>query len=145
MMKIKETKKNEWFRNIFLESFGFCENRSISEKQAEIFKRNLKEIPDKHDNAYYYCGIIANKKIKLQESSVYNGCTAGHAKTLYRSIYSLTIKQDNTEKENQIRKEIDRLEEKFDILCDQNANDDILDEIENKIDSLYYELSSIKF
>lgn len=146
MEKIKETKKNEWFRNAFLVSFGFCENKSISEKQADVFKKYLKENSNnyKNTNAYYYYGIISGKKIKLQESSVFDGSTKGH-KTLYRYDYSLTIKPDNTDAENHIKNEIKKLNEKFNELCKQNASDDVLDEIENKIDSLYGELHRIKF
>lgn len=43
MEKIRETKYNEWFRNIFLESFGHCKSKQISEKQGLIFEKYLKE------------------------------------------------------------------------------------------------------
>ena len=46
MEKIRETKYNEWFRNIFLESFGHCKNKQISEKQGLIFEKYLKEDPE---------------------------------------------------------------------------------------------------
>lgn len=147
MEKIRETKYNDWFRNVFLESFGLCENKSISEKQAKIFERNLKEEPDnwKHANAFYYSGIVSGKKIRLQESSVYNGCTKGHTKTLYRTVYSLTIKADNTEAENEIRKEIKALNEKWDDLYNQKASDEELNNLENEIDLLYKKLDQLRF
>lgn len=75
MEKIRETKYNEWFRNTFLESFGHCKGKQISEKQGLIFEKYLKEDPEnwRHANAFYYSGIISGKKIRLQESSAYNG------------------------------------------------------------------------
>lgn len=147
MEKIKETKYNEWFRNVFLESFGFCEYKNISEKQGLIFEKYLKEEPDnwRHANAFYYSGIIAGKKIRLQESSAYNGCTKGHTKTLYRTVYSVTIKADNTEEENQIRKEIKEFNNAFYTAADSGASDEELDSIEEKLDSLYKILDELRF
>ena len=64
MEKIRETKYNEWFRNTFLESFGHCKGKQISEKQGLIFEKYLKEDPEnwRHANAFYYSGIISGKK-----------------------------------------------------------------------------------
>lgn len=147
MKKIKETKYNEWFRNVFLLSFGTCEHKKITEKQGQIFEKYLEEELEnwKHSNAYYYSGIISGKKIRLQESSVYNGCTKGHTKTLYKSVYSVTIKEDNTEQEKQIKREIEQLERDFDIAADNSASDAELDKIEDKIDDLYDKLKELRF
>ena len=147
MKKIKETKYNDWFRNVFLESFGICDHKEISEKQGMIFKRYLEEESDnwRHSNAFYYSGIISGKKIRLQESSVYNGSTKGHTKTLYRSVYYITIQTDNTEEENKIRKEIDKLNKDWDISYNSGANDEELDEIEEKIHDLYKKLNELRF
>lgn len=47
--KLKEI-KNEWFLG-FIESFGLCECKKISEKQANIFAKYGKEI--NKDNRFY--------------------------------------------------------------------------------------------
>lgn len=147
MEKIKETKYNDWFRNTFLNSFGLCEHKDISEKQGKIFEKYLKEEPEnwRHANAFYYSGIISGKKVRLQESSVYNGCTKGHTKTLYRTVYSVTIKADNTVEENEIKEKIKKLNKDFDIAIEAKASDEELDKLENEIDLLYKELDSLRF
>lgn len=147
MEKIRETKYNEWFRNTFLESFGHCKSKQISEKQGLIFEKYLKEDPEnwRHANAFYYSGIISGKKIRLQESSVYNGSTKGHKKVLYRTVYYITIQADNTKEESEIRQEIERLNKKFNISIESGASDEELDEIENKIDLLCDKLNVLRF
>lgn len=147
MKKIKETKYNEWFRNVFLESFENCKSKQVSEKQGMIFKKYLKEESEnwRHKNAFYYSGIVSDKKIRLQESGVYNGSTKGHTKTLYRAVYYLTIQPDNTKEENIIQKEIEQLNNEFDISIESGASDEELDEIENKIDLLYNKLNILRF
>lgn len=147
MEKIRETKYNEWFRNTFLESFGHCKGKQISEKQGLIFEKYLKEDPEnwRHANAFYYSGIISGKKIRLQESSAYNGSTKGHTRTLYRTVYYITIQADNTKEENEIKQEIEWLNKKFDISIEFGASDEELDEIENKIDLLCDKLNVLRF
>ena len=52
----------------------------------------------------------------------------------------MTIKADNTEAENEIRKEIKALNEKWDDLYNQKASDEELNNLENEIDLLYKKL-----
>jgi hypothetical protein len=147
MVKIKETKYNEWFRNVFLESFGLCKSKQISEKQGLIFERYLKEEEDnwRHHNAYYYSGIISGKMVRLQESSVFNGCTKGHTKTLYRTVYYITIQSDNTEEESELRAKIEKLDKLWNTKFDSNSEDAELDKIEAEIDSLQEKLNNLRF
>lgn len=139
MEKIRETKYNEWFRNTFLESFGHCKGKQISEKQGLIFEKYLKEDPEnwRHANAFYYSGIISGKKIRLQESSTYNGSTKGHTRTLYRTVYYITIYEESDENGNTIV-----INDKNEILSNNVfANNDFMQALEQvnagKLQALY--------
>lgn len=147
MKTIKETKYNKWFREIFLPSFGECKGKQITEKQARIFEKYLKEEEDnwKHSNAFYYSGIICGKKVRLQESRCYNGTgyNSNGRVALYREIFFVTIKTDNTDKINALRAEIKSLDKKYDELLDNNASDAELDMIDNAIDELYKTIDNL--
>ena len=145
--KIKNTKSNAWFRETFLPSFGKCHHKPISEKQGEIFKRYLEEVPEnwKHANADYYSGIVNGLFVKLQASGAYNGSmyTVTGRKTLYRTIYSLTIADDQTEREIAIRKELETLEEKIDAMYEENPGNPLIDIEEEKEADLERQLGEI--
>lgn len=145
--KIRNTKYNTWFREIFLTSFGKCYHKQISEKQGEIFERYLEEEPEnwRHANANYYSGIINGLFIRLQASGAYNGTTytATGRKTLYRTVYSLTIAEDQTEKEIEIREELEALEKKIDAMYDENPDDPAIDAEEEKEAALQKQLGEI--
>lgn len=73
------------------------------------------------------------------------GSTKGHTRTLYRTVYYITIQADNTKEENEIKQEIERLNKKFDISIESGVSDEELDEIENKIDLLCDKLNVLRF
>lgn len=83
----------KWFKEVFLPSFELCDGKQITEKQAQIFIKYLKDCKES-DNATYYTGNIDCKSIILQESSVFNGSYYNKKgrHTTYRNEYYLTIK-----------------------------------------------------
>jgi hypothetical protein len=87
----REVINMKWFKDVFLASFEVG-TRKISEKQAEIFKKYLKQSYEK-DNAEYFTDCINGISIKLQDSLVFNGCyydkKGRHTK--YYHEYYLTI------------------------------------------------------
>lgn len=145
--KIRNTKNNAWFRETFLTSFGKCYHKQISEKQGEIFERYLQEEPEnwKHANASYYGGIVNGLFVRIQVSGAYNGTayTATGRRTLYRSVYSLTIADDQTEKEIEIREKLEALEEKIDAMYDENSDNLAIDAEEEKEAALQKQLGEI--
>lgn len=142
--KIRNTKHNAWFRETFLTSFGKCYHKQISEKQGEIFERYLQEDPEnwRHANASYYSGIVDGLFIRIQASGAYNGTATGR-KTLYRTVYSLTIAEDQTEKEIEIREKLEALEKKIDAMYDENPDDPAIDAEEEKEAALQKQLGEI--
>ena len=84
----------KWFKEVFLPSFELYNGKQITEKQAQIFIKYLKDYKES-DNTTYYSGNIDGKSIILQESSVYNGCyyNSKGRHTNYRKEYYITIKQ----------------------------------------------------
>ena len=145
--KIRNTKNNAWFRETFLTSFGKCYHKQISEKQGEIFERYLQEEPEnwRHANASYYGGIINGLFVRIQVSGAYNGTayTSTGRKTLYRSVYSLTIAEDQTEKEIEIREKLEALEKKIDAMYDENPDNPAIDAEEEKEAALQKQLGEI--
>lgn len=85
----------KWFKEIFLPSFEDCKGKRISEKQGMIFEKYL-DFEDSKDNAEYFSKVVNGRKIKLQKSSVFNGCyynkTGRH--TNYRNEYYVTIESN---------------------------------------------------
>lgn len=140
--KIRNTKYNAWFRETFLTSFGKC-----YQKQGEIFERYLQEEPEnwRHANASYYGGIVNGLFVRVQVSGAYNGTayTATGRKTLYRSVYSLTIAEDQTEKEIEIREKLEALEKKIDAMYDENPDNPAIDAEEEKEAALRKQLGEI--
>lgn len=145
--KIRNTKYNEWFRETFLTSFGKCHNMQISEKQGRIFERYLEDDPNnwRHENSSYYKGIVNGLYIRLQASGAYNGTayTSTGRKTLYRTVYFLTIAEDQTEKEINIGKELEILENKIDTMYKENPDNPAIGVEEEKEDYLYNQLGMI--
>lgn len=145
--KIRNTKYNEWFREIFLTSFGKCHNMQISEKQGRIFERYLEDDPNnwRHENSSYYKGIVNGLYVRLQASGAYNGTayTSTGRKTLYRTVYFLTIAEDQTEKEINIGKELEILENKIDTMYEENSDNPAIGVEEEKEDYLYNQLGMI--
>lgn len=145
--KIRNTKNNAWFRETFLTSFGKCYHKQISEKQGEIFERYLQEEPEnwRHANASYYGGIVNGLFVRIQVSGAYNGTayTSTGRKTLYRSVYSLTIAEDQTEKEIEIREKLEALEKKIDAMYDENPDNPAIDAEEEKEAALQKQLGEI--
>lgn len=145
--KIRNTKHNEWFRETFLNSFGECLHKQISEKQGEIFERYLEEDSNnwRHANSSYYKGIVNGLYIRLQASGAYNGTayTSTGRETLYRTVYFLTIAKDQTEREISIREKLEVLEDKIDAMYDKNPDDPSIDEEEKIETDLYSQLDYI--
>ena len=86
----------KWFKEVFLPSFEDCKGKRVSEKQGMIFEKYL-DFEKGRDNAEYYSKVIDGKKIRLQKSSVFNGCyynkTGRH--TNYRNEYYVTIESNS--------------------------------------------------
>lgn len=143
MEKIKT--RNKWFLETFLPSFGLCKGKQISEKQGEIFRKYLNEEDYSSRNSYYYSGMANGLLVKLQQSSAYNGSayTSTGRKTLYRTVYFLSIKKDTSERENEIRAELEKINEMWDNAEKAGASDEELDKIEDMDAQLYNELREL--
>lgn len=76
----------KWFKEVFLPSFAECKDRCITEKQADIFMKYLKNIKE-DDCATTYSDVIEHKRITLQDSLEWAGY-----KTLKHKYY-LTIQE----------------------------------------------------
>lgn len=137
--------RNKWFLETFLPSFGLCKGKQISEKQGDIFVRYLNEEDYSTRNSYYYSGMVNGLMIKLQESWAYNGSayTSTGRKALYRTVYFLSIKEDTSEREKEIRAELENLKEMWDNAYNSGASDEELDEIEAMDGKLYTELRGL--
>lgn len=137
--------RNKWFLETFLPSFGLCKGKQISEKQGDIFVRYLNEEDYSTRNSYYYSGMVNGLMIKLQESWAYNGSayTGTGRKALYRTVYFLSIKEDTSEREKEIRAELENLKEMWDNAYNSGASDEELDEIEAMDGKLYTELRGL--
>lgn len=85
----------KWFKEVFLPSFEDCKGRRVSEKQGMIFEKYL-DFEKEIDNAYYYSKEINGKKIRLQVSSVFNGCYYNKSgrHTSYRTEYYIDIESN---------------------------------------------------
>lgn len=46
--------RNEWFTTVFLPPFGTCEGKTISDRQAQIFRRYLEQDSEDRSGAKYY-------------------------------------------------------------------------------------------
>lgn len=137
--------RNKWFLETFLPSFGLCKGKQISEKQGEIFRKYLNEEDYTSRNAYYYSGIANGLLVKLQQSWAYNGSTytCTGRKTLYRTVYFLSIKEDTHKRENEIRAELEKIKEMWDNAEKAGASDEELDRIEDMDARLYNELREL--
>lgn len=82
----------KWFKEVFLSSFENCNGKRVSEKQGQIFEKYL-DFESERDNATYYSKIVDNRKIRLQVSSVFNGCYYDKKgrHTSYKTEYYITI------------------------------------------------------
>lgn len=137
--------RNKWFLETFLPSFGLCNGKQISQKQGEIFVRYLNRDDYVSENAYHYSGMVNGLLIKLQESGAYNGSayTSTGRKTLYRTVYFLSIKEDTSERENEIREELEKVKEMWDNAYNAGASEEELDRIEDMDAKLYNELRGL--
>lgn len=130
---VKSTKSNEWFRSVFLESFGLCRDKKLSEKQGKIFERYLKP-SCRYGASQTFSEVIDGKIVKL--SKVFNRMG---------TYYYVTIQADNFEEEERLKKEFDQLNEKFDIMIESGATDEELDNIEKEIDNVLDALQVLRF
>lgn len=85
----------KWFKEVFLPSFEDCKGKRVSEKQGQIFEKYL-DFDYSNDNAEYFKKVIDGKKIKLQKSSVFNGCYYNKSgrHTSYKTEYYITIESN---------------------------------------------------
>lgn len=74
-----------WFINTFLKSFEDCVDKRISEKQANIFRKYLKEVKE-HECSTDFTDVIDNRQILFQDSTEW----VGYRKLGHR--YYLTIR-----------------------------------------------------
>ena len=86
----------KWFKEVFLPSLEDCKGKRISEKQGMIFEKYL-DFDYSNDNAEYFIKIINGKKIKLQKSSVFNGCYYNKSgrHTNHKTEYYVTIESNS--------------------------------------------------
>lgn len=85
----------KWFKEVFLPSFEDCKGKRVSEKQGQIFEKYL-NFDYSNDNVEYFTKVIDGKKIKLQKSSVFNGCYYNKSgrHTNYKTEYYITIESN---------------------------------------------------
>lgn len=82
----------KWFKEVFLSSFENCKGKRVSEKQGMIFEKYL-DFDYSNDNAEYFIKVVDSRKVKLQKSSVFNGCYYDKKgrHTNYKTEYYITI------------------------------------------------------
>lgn len=113
----------KWFGEVFLPSFGYCNDLHISKRQAEIFERYLERVRVDRTGVRYEIKLDG-KQIRYERISPYFS---------HNSIYLLTIKPDNTEQIKMLREKCDELYALWDKEFKAEANDKRLDWIEEQI------------
>lgn len=129
--------KNTWFTEKFLPSFGMCDGKHITEKQANIFIKYLKNERDSFKSRIYW-DYVNGFLVELQESSIFNGsCYDSKGRhTLYKTIYSMTIKKDTRKEREEVKKQIAELDKKANAMYEESGNTPELDKIDDEIDRL---------
>lgn len=78
----------KWFKEIFLPSFENCNDRKITEKQANIFMKYLKNVKE-NECSTEYSDTIDERKIVLTDSIEWHGWKNGRPNK--ESRFYLTI------------------------------------------------------
>lgn len=62
-----------WFSDVFIASFGTCENRKLSAKQTDVVRQYVCASADSWSTQEYYCRTGSGAKVKLTLPKYGNG------------------------------------------------------------------------